>query len=202
MDSLHIPSLLIGFVSGVAVCAVVFFIFRPGRIKYLAVAGFKIETHESPADAPVAESDEIELEIPIDGRWAILPSSGSLPRFSDAAELHGKVKIKRGENIRVFVGQGVTDADLRKLARLADNPVIRSLVFYRCGRLTSEGFRLLGGFQHVLFLDLSETTFSDTDIDPICNLRALKSLMIQKCLVSDQAIAKLKGALPNCDVRR
>jgi hypothetical protein len=176
------------------------------QVKRLAVGarGIEYETHPPLPDVPASESEYIELDIPIDGRWAPLPpnpESGTLPIFRGASELHGKVRVKRGQNIRIFVGHSNTDADLRKLAPLADNSVIQSLVLWGCGHVSGEGFRLLGRFRHVKFLDLSETNFSDADIDPICKL-PLKYLNIKACRVSDQAVAKIETALPGCRVDR
>ena len=116
----------------------------------------------------------------------------------------------------------VTDEGIQELHQLAD---FKSLSVSGCRSIGSAGFESISRMRDLEFLSFARTSFSDADLLPISELKSLKHLVIGDTAVSDagiesltkhkslqvldiirtkitpDGIARLRAALPNCDVR-
>jgi hypothetical protein len=202
MDSFHIPSFLIGFAAGAILCGL--FLVLSGRIKSLAVGSIKIEGHEREPLAPSTTEETTELDVPVSGRWHAKPNSpdAKFNRFGDGVTTTPTtLTIKPGEVYQFSADFGFSDADMRKLVKLADQPQLRYLVLYRCQHLSSEALELLGRMIHLWDLDIKETNVSDSVLLSLQSLKSLRSLQISARRVSGSARDRFQQAVPNCKVR-
>jgi len=85
------------------------------------------------------------------------------------------------------------------LAHLAGMKKLRVLDLYRC-RITDAGCAALGALTSLEKLELSYTLVTDAGLDPLHGLKKLKSLHLNGTQVSPDAIARLKRAIPACEV--
>jgi hypothetical protein len=203
MDSFHIPSFLIGFAAGAILCGL--FLVLSRRIKSFSVGSLKIEGHE-PASLALSTTEEAtELDVLVSGRWHAKPNrpDAKFERFGDGVTTTpAKVTIKPGDVYQFSADFGFSDADMRKLVKLADQPQLRYLVLYRCRHLSSEALELVGRMSHLWDLDLKETNVSDSVMLSLQSLKSLRSLQIPSNRASESALDKFQQAVPNCKVRQ
>ncbi len=106
-----------------------------------------------------------------------------------------------GEVYRFRADFGLTDNDLRKPAEPAKHPQLRSLTLYNCAHITEAGLCQLQAFKHLWELDLARTNATDKVLASLHGLTALRTLTLEGCRVSREALDRLRRALPNCEVK-
>jgi hypothetical protein len=84
---------------------------------------------------------------------------------------------------------------LRNLTLLEEGPQANPNLF------TDAGFSELGQIKMLERLWLVRQTISDSAADHLKDLTNLKVLQLSRCQISDQAVADLRKALPDCDVK-
>ena len=90
---------------------------------------------------------------------------------------------------------GITDAGLKDVAKLKK---LKWLNLGDCKQITGTGFREVTKLQKLTELKLSLTQITDTDLEEVAKLQKLKYLWLDDTKVTDEGVAKLKKALPNC----
>jgi hypothetical protein len=96
----------------------------------------------------------------------------------------------------------IQDADLAALKLL---PTLRHLTLLEEGktgnpkRFTEAGFREVGQLKQLETLWLANLVISDPAAEHLKNLTGLKRLQLSRCQISDDAIGRLRQALPKCE---
>ncbi len=203
---MDMTSLIIGFMAGVVVTALVVMLFFGGRLKSLAIGkdGLKLEAREV---VDQSQDDlgppEVFIEILISGRWSDKEDKpGSrFGRYEEGLPTPSKVQIRPGEVYSFDADFGIGDADLKRLAGLAEQPQFRYLTLYRCRQLTPASLANLGRFVHLWSIDLRETPVSDQVLESFAAMRSLRLVDIRGCRCSIAAVDKLRTKLRGCEIR-
>jgi Leucine-rich repeat (LRR) protein len=95
-------------------------------------------------------------------------------------------------------GTNITDAGLKYLSNLTELEVL----WLTATEITDAGLDSLKGLSRLRDLDLSDTAITDAGLMKLTGLRELKSLDVSNTKVSDAGVARLKRALPTCQIDR
>jgi hypothetical protein len=95
-------------------------------------------------------------------------------------------------------GTNITDAGLKYIAALTDLEVLG----LTATEITDAGLDSLQGLSRLRDLDLSQTAITDAGLMKLAWLRELKSLDVSNTKVSDAGVARLKRAIPTCQIDR
>lgn len=97
----------------------------------------------------------------------------------------------------LFVRWGeATDADLE---RLRDVPMIKILQL-NGSEITDDGLKQLKPLSSLTNLELSYTHISDAGLEHLSGMYSLRKLTLYGTKVTDAGVARLKHALPECDI--
>jgi hypothetical protein len=99
----------------------------------------------------------------------------------------------------VLSGPPVTDANLRYLNRLRNLKVL----MLTGAKVTDTGLEELAALPNLDTLFVDDTTITDAGLRRLERLRKLKSVVLVGCHgVTDEGVARLKKALPDCTIHR
>ncbi len=102
-------------------------------------------------------------------------------------------------SLNVSHGQ-ITDDGLQGIGQLK---TLKKLYLSDCGDFTGAGIRHLRSLTELELLNLDETKITDEAVEPLCALKSLstlKELDLSYTHLSAAGLAKVKAALPNCDI--
>jgi hypothetical protein len=105
----------------------------------------------------------------------------------------------RGLQFLVLSGPSVTDANLRHLNRLRNLKVL----MLTGAKVTDTGLEELAALPDLDTLFVDDTPITDAGLRRVERLRKLKSLVLVGCHgITDEGVARLKKALPDCTIHR
>jgi WD40 repeat protein len=112
----------------------------------------------------------------------------------------GLAHLERLTNMERLALQGIriTEAGLRHLAGMTK---LHTLLLLNTG-LTDRELIHLKGFTALRVLELRQTQVSDAGLEHLAGLKNLVELNLQETGVTDAGVAKLKAALPKCNIIR
>ena len=110
----------------------------------------------------------------------------------------GVVYLHEGYSRQVGCDDALLAELLPHLKRLRD---LKSLDLDGSQRVSSTGVELLAQLSSLEVLNLCNTSADDAAIDSLVKLRRLKHLDIVGTEISDQGVARLHRALPDCQIR-
>jgi hypothetical protein len=99
------------------------------------------------------------------------------------------------EDLRLNMRQ-LTDDGIRPVAALTE---LRRLDLW-CRRITDKALPHLAGLHQLRTLDLYSTQVTDEGLKHLYGLRNLKQLKLRGTNVTQQGAARLRNALPNCEI--
>ena len=92
----------------------------------------------------------------------------------------------------------MTDLGLDHLTK--NNPSLYGIAL-RGTQVTSAGLERLSALPRLMWLDLCDTQVTDAAIDSLANCRSLLTVLLDGTEVTDEGVARLREALPDCEVR-
>jgi hypothetical protein len=99
----------------------------------------------------------------------------------------------------VVLGRGATDADLAGLCELRELEILA----LSGSRVTDDGLRTIAALRSVRGLSLESDDITDAGLRHLEALNTLEVLLLARCTkVTDAGVARLKKALPRCDIHR
>lgn len=113
---------------------------------------------------------------------------------SDLVNLNGFNNLKRLE----LGNTALTDAGLEHFKSL---PNLRGLELYNT-KVTDAGMHVIKRLANLEELNLTNTQLTDAGLEHLIDLTKLRQLQVRRCKISNEGAAKLKRALPNCDIRQ
>ncbi len=116
------------------------------------------------------------------------------PKITDAGLAHLK-KLTELEQLTIH-GTKLTGTGLRHLGGMTTLQELR----LHNPELTDEGLVHLKGLLGLRILELHETRVTDAGLEHLTGLVNLKHLKINQTKVTDEGVARLKAALPKCDI--
>ncbi len=134
------------------------------------------------ASGNVAEADE-----PTEGRDAAI---AAIQKLGGTVEYGDRRKAASLRDCKII------DADLKHLKELPDLTDLE----LRGTPITDAGLAHLKGLTKLEDLNLYDTTVGDAGLEHLKGLKKLRFLMLKQTNVTDAGFAKIKQALPNCDV--
>ena len=96
-----------------------------------------------------------------------------------------------------FLAEQITDAGLKELAKLQQ---LEALRFDSCPKITDAGLKEVAKLEKLHFLILYRTEITDASLKEVAKMKQLKDLELGGTSVTKAGVAKLKKALPNCDI--
>jgi Leucine-rich repeat (LRR) protein len=92
-------------------------------------------------------------------------------------------------------------ASLKSIATLRRLTLLEEAKQANPNRFSERGFQEIGQLKSLDFLWLVRLKVSDAAARHLKGLTNLKMLQLSRCQVSDQAVAELREALPNCEIK-
>jgi len=111
----------------------------------------------------------------------------------------GLTSVKELSNLR-WLDIGDTQVTDRGLAQLSDLPFLCYLTLLE-DRITDDGLLHLQNLRSLEGLDLMDTDVTDKGAETLCRIGRLKDLRIVNTRITRNGFAKLKRALPECQIR-
>jgi hypothetical protein len=110
------------------------------------------------------------------------------------------VKLPHLEILRQS-GRSITDDGLEAIGKLK---TLKELELAECNKITAAGLKHLTNLTNLEKLDLSYVKLNDDAVDSLCALSSLKSLKLLNLEgnnFTDAGFAKIKAALPGCEIK-
>jgi hypothetical protein len=110
----------------------------------------------------------------------------------------GVKKYDRG-GMGATMPESAADADLTDLCELRDLTALS----LRGVRITDRGLQTVSNMRELNWLGLTEMAITDKGLHHLESLSNLRTLFLAKCPnVTDEGVARLQRALPNCKIER
>jgi hypothetical protein len=88
------------------------------------------------------------------------------------------------------------------LVELCEHRQVRGLLLEQSD-LTDAGMASIGGLRGLVYLSLDSTAITDTGLRHLEKMKGLQVLNLRRCPnVTDEGVARLQKALPECEIRR
>jgi hypothetical protein len=137
---------------------------------------------------------------------ALLALAGALradpPGVVERIEKGGREVRRGGAGGRVYevvLGRGATDADLAGLCELRELEILA----LSGSRVTDDGLRTIAALRSVRALSLEGDDITDAGLRHLEALNTLEVVLLARCpKVTDAGVARLKKALPRCEIHR